>query len=99
MTFSEYYEHYLTLHTNKWCRRLHVLGQLFTIAFVALNITLGGSSDFYFDMGIQATPQMSELPELVDSVGIVFSHNSGFVSSNFNLALNTSVACSVTLSR
>tara|TARA_B100000963_G_scaffold229485_1_gene200151 strand:- start:1448 stop:1738 length:291 start_codon:yes stop_codon:yes gene_type:complete len=38
MTFSEYYEHYLTLHTNKWCRRLHVLGQLFTIAFVVLVI-------------------------------------------------------------
>jgi len=36
MTFKEYYEHYLTLHQNKWCRRLHVLGQLFTIAYVSM---------------------------------------------------------------
>ena len=35
MTFNEYYEYYLTLHQNKWTRRLHVLGQLATIAFVA----------------------------------------------------------------
>ena len=34
MSFWEYYEYYLTLHTNKWCRRLHVAGQLATICFV-----------------------------------------------------------------
>ena len=34
MTFSEYYEHYLTLHQNKWTRRLHALGQLATVVFV-----------------------------------------------------------------
>ena len=34
MTFSEYYEYYLTLHTNKWCRRLHALGQISTICFI-----------------------------------------------------------------
>ena len=34
MTFSEYYEYYLTLHQNKWCRRLHVLGQIATIIFI-----------------------------------------------------------------
>ena len=34
MTFSEYYEYYLTLHKNKWTRRLHVLGQIATIFFV-----------------------------------------------------------------
>lgn len=34
ITFSEYYEMYLSLHRNKWCRRLHVLGQLVTIAFI-----------------------------------------------------------------
>ena len=33
MTFAQYYQHYLSLHQNKWCRRLHVLGQLVTIAF------------------------------------------------------------------
>ena len=34
MTFKEYYEYYLTLHQNKWTRRLHVLGQLATLIFV-----------------------------------------------------------------
>jgi hypothetical protein len=34
-TFDEYYEYYLTLHQNKTCRRLHILGQLATVAFVA----------------------------------------------------------------
>ena len=36
MTFKEYYEHYLTLHQNKWNRRLHALGQLATILFVGV---------------------------------------------------------------
>ena len=34
MTFKEYYENYLTLHQNKWNRRLHVLGQILTIIYV-----------------------------------------------------------------
>lgn len=34
MNFSEYYEHYLSLHQNKWCRRLHVFGQVSTILFI-----------------------------------------------------------------
>ena len=34
MTFNEYYQYYLSLHQNKWCRRLHVLGQLATIAYL-----------------------------------------------------------------
>jgi len=32
MNFKEYYQYYLTLHQNKWCRRLHVMGQLTTVA-------------------------------------------------------------------
>jgi hypothetical protein len=36
MTFKEYYEHYLSLHQNRWTRRLHVLGQIFTIAYIAM---------------------------------------------------------------
>jgi hypothetical protein len=32
MKFEEYYKHYLLLHQNEWNRRLHVLGQLATIA-------------------------------------------------------------------
>ena len=34
MNFEEYYQHYLTLHQNKWCRRLHFFGQIATILFV-----------------------------------------------------------------
>ena len=34
MKFHEYYKYYLTLHQNKWCRRMHVIGQIMTIAFV-----------------------------------------------------------------
>lgn len=34
MKFEEYYQHYLTLHQNRWCRRLHVVGQLATIITV-----------------------------------------------------------------
>ncbi len=38
MEFREYYKYYLTLHQNKWNRRLHALGQLMTLLFVALVI-------------------------------------------------------------
>ena len=38
MTFSEYYQYYLTLHQNKWTRRLHVLGQIATIIFISYTI-------------------------------------------------------------
>ena len=33
---KEYYAMYLTLHQNKICRRLHVLGQVMTILWVVL---------------------------------------------------------------
>ena len=39
MTFSEYYQHYLTLHKNKWNRRLHILGQIATISFVIVVVS------------------------------------------------------------
>jgi hypothetical protein len=32
LTFGEYYQYYLTLHQHKTCRRLHVFGQLATLA-------------------------------------------------------------------
>lgn len=41
MTFSEYYQYYLTLHQNKWCRLLHAAGQFATIGFVILCFTYG----------------------------------------------------------
>lgn len=36
MSFKEYYRHYLTLHRSRWCRRLHVFGQIATITFITL---------------------------------------------------------------
>jgi len=39
MTFNEYYQHYLTLHQNRWNRRLHVLGQIATIMFISYAIS------------------------------------------------------------
>ena len=41
MTFSEYYEYYLTLHQNKWTRRLHVLGQLATLMYMWFTLSNG----------------------------------------------------------
>lgn len=35
MNMKEYYEMYLTLHQNKICRRLHVLGQIMTLLWIA----------------------------------------------------------------
>ena len=32
--FEQYYQHYLLLHQNKWCRRLHFVGQLSTVALI-----------------------------------------------------------------
>jgi hypothetical protein len=40
VNFKEYYKYYLSLHQNKWCRRLHVLGQVATISFVILVLKL-----------------------------------------------------------
>ena len=39
MSFNEYYEYYLTLHQNKWCRRLHILGNIATISYISFVIT------------------------------------------------------------
>lgn len=42
MTFREYYKHYLSLHQNKICRRLHVLGQVMTLTFLFTVLYNGG---------------------------------------------------------
>lgn len=34
---KEYYQYYLTLHTNPNCRRLHVLGQFATISYIVFS--------------------------------------------------------------
>ena len=36
MKIEEYYKHYLLLHQNKYCRRLHVLGNLLSVIFASL---------------------------------------------------------------
>lgn len=36
MNFREYYRHYLSLHQNIWCRRLHVTGQFATILYIIM---------------------------------------------------------------
>ena len=48
MTFKEYYQMYLTLHQNKWNRRLHVLGQLFTIGYFILCVYLTFWKSLFF---------------------------------------------------
>jgi hypothetical protein len=40
MELSEYYKHYLTLHQNKWNRRMHVIGQIVTICYLYLCLTV-----------------------------------------------------------
>ena len=34
MTFKDYYRYYLSLHQNRWCRRLHVSGQVATVLYI-----------------------------------------------------------------
>lgn len=48
MNFREYYKYYLTLHQNKICRRLHVLGQLFTISYFIIITYLCVEISIYF---------------------------------------------------
>ena len=40
MKFKDYYSYYLTLHQNRACRRLHVLGQCATVLTLASAIIL-----------------------------------------------------------
>jgi hypothetical protein len=40
MNTQQYYKHYLNLHQNKWCRRLHVLGQITTLCFLFVIVKL-----------------------------------------------------------
>lgn len=39
MNLQDYYKYYLSLHQNVWCRRMHVLGQLCTIAVIVYSLT------------------------------------------------------------
>ena len=57
------------------------------VAVQGFNISLT-SSDFYFDLAITGE---KELPELIDSTGVSFSHPSGFYDSPFALTLTSPV--------
>jgi len=48
MTFKEYYAMYLTLHQNKWNRRLHVCGQLATIIYFTICMYLTFWKSIFF---------------------------------------------------
>ena len=41
MSLSEYYKYYLTLHQNKINRRLHAIGQLMTVFYIAVIFYFG----------------------------------------------------------
>lgn len=56
MTFKEYYQTYLTLHKNKWNRRLHVVGQLATILYFTLCSYLCAYKSLYFLAAFTALP-------------------------------------------
>ena len=55
------------------------------LAVQGFNVSLT-SSDFYLDLEIHAE---KNLPEIIDTVGIVFSVNSGFFENHFNLELTS----------
>ena len=48
MKFEEYYKHYLSLHQNKWNRRLHVVGQILTISYFLFVIYLTCNFSFFY---------------------------------------------------
>ena len=47
MPLKQYYKHYLSLHQNKTCRRLHVVGQLVTILYITFSIWMITHSIWY----------------------------------------------------
>jgi hypothetical protein len=55
-----------------------------TLAIQGFNISLSESSDFHFDMSIYAE---TEIPELIDTIGLSFSHDAGFYNNPFNLTI------------
>jgi len=56
MKFKQYYKHYLSLHQNKICRRLHVLGQAMTILYIILVAYLFYSLSAFFAFLILLAP-------------------------------------------
>ncbi len=56
-----------------------------TIAVQGFNVSLE-SSDFHFNVDMSASP---DTPEVKDTLGLSFSHSSGFYDDNFTLTVST----------
>lgn len=56
-----------------------------TIAVMCFNVSLN-STDFYFDLAINAE---KDIPETQDSIGVSFSKKSGFYNSSFELVMTS----------
>jgi hypothetical protein len=57
-----------------------------TLAIQCFNISLSESSDFHIDLSISAMP---DIPELIDTIGLSFSHDAGFYNNPFNLDISS----------
>lgn len=42
MKFNDYYQFYLAKHQHPWNRRLHIIGNLLTLAYIFFVLFLGG---------------------------------------------------------
>jgi len=49
-SFNEYYEHYLTLHQKRATKIFHIIGNLATIAYMVVAISLSIVNIFYLPM-------------------------------------------------
>ena len=84
---SNFHEHGDTYSFVLDASEMNLSDGINTIAVFGCNADLSTSSDFYFDMTMEATIPIPTLPELNDLIGIDFSHESGFYGSNFNLTM------------
>ncbi|UCH14928.1 MAG: CotH kinase family protein [Bacteroidales bacterium] len=57
-----------------------------TMAVQGFNISLSESSDFHFEISIYAEP---DIPELIDTIGLSFSHDAGFYDNPFDLGISS----------
>lgn len=56
MKIKEYYKHYLTLHTNKNCIRLHFIGQLITLLYLSFGVYFTFNLSWTFIFPLLFTP-------------------------------------------
>lgn len=70
------------------CENLGLLDGENTIAIMGLNVTLT-SSDFYFDVKMNAEAELPPLPSLIYNDKVKFSHEAGFYTNAFDLELSS----------